>query len=51
VRAHLESEDDAYLALLDEQLSESQVRVIVENIQRMVAGSAAPTEHIAYPRL
>jgi hypothetical protein len=51
VRAHLESEDDAYLGLLDEQLSESQVRVIVENIQRMVAGSAAPTEHIAYPRL
>jgi hemerythrin-like domain-containing protein len=50
-RAHLESEDDAYLALLDEHLSESQVGVVVDNMKRMVAGSAPPTEGIAFPQL
>jgi hemerythrin-like domain-containing protein len=37
VRMHLESEDDAYLALLDEHLSESQVEMIVTNIKRITA--------------
>lgn len=40
-RAHLESEDDVYLALLDEHLSESQVNVIVENLERIVAAQPA----------
>ena len=42
VRLHLESEDDAYLSLLDEHLSESQVGVIVDNLTRVAAGNAAP---------
>lgn len=42
IRTHLEAEDAVYLALLDEHLSESQVRVIVENLERVSAGSAAP---------
>lgn len=42
VRAHLESEDDAYLPLLDAALSESQVGMVVDNLTRMAAGSAAP---------
>ncbi len=42
VRAHLESEDDTYLPLLDEALSESQVGVLVDNITRVSAGSSAP---------
>ena len=42
VRAHLESEDDVYLPLLDQALSESQVGVLVDNITRVAAGSAAP---------
>lgn len=42
VRAHLESEDDAYLPLLDSALSESQVGMVVDNLTRMAAGSAAP---------
>lgn len=41
-RVHLESEDDAYLSLLDEHLSESQVGVLVENLGRVAGGSAAP---------
>lgn len=41
-RAHLESEDDVYLPLLDESLSESQVGVLVDNLGRIAAGSAAP---------
>ena len=40
-RSHLEAEDTAYVALLDEYLSESQVGVIVENIERIVAAGAA----------
>ncbi|MCK9520673.1 MAG: hemerythrin domain-containing protein [Dehalococcoidia bacterium] len=36
-RAHLEAEDRAYIALLDEHLSESQVGVIVDNIERIAA--------------
>lgn len=35
VRSHLEAEDAAYLGLLDAHLSESQVRVVVENIERI----------------
>lgn len=42
VRAHLESEDDVYLPLLDSALSESQVGVLVDNMTRMAAGSSAP---------
>ncbi|MEO8540041.1 MAG: hemerythrin domain-containing protein [bacterium] len=42
IRAHLESEDDAYLPLLDTALSESQVTMIMDNMTRMAAGSAAP---------
>lgn len=42
VRAHLEAEDDAYLAVLDEHLSESQVAMIVDNTARVAAGSDAP---------
>ena len=42
IRAHLEAEDDAYLALLDEHLSESQVGMVVDNITRIRAGSGAP---------
>lgn len=38
VRAHLEAEDDAYLPLLDEHLSESQVGMIVDNMRRMISG-------------
>lgn len=41
-RIHLEAEDDVYLSLLDAHLSESQVGVIVENLARVAAGSAAP---------
>ena len=37
IRAHLESEDDVYLALLDEHLSESQVNVITENLERIAS--------------
>lgn len=41
-RVHLESEDDVYLSLLDEHLSESQVGVLVENLGRVAGGNAAP---------
>jgi len=41
-RGHLEAEDDAYLAVLDEHLSESQVVMVVDNMRRMVAGSGPP---------
>ena len=37
VRAHLESEDDVYLPLLDDHLSESQVGMLVDNIGRISA--------------
>ncbi len=40
VRAHLEAEDDAYLSVLDEHLSESQVGMVVDNINRIVASHA-----------
>jgi hypothetical protein len=43
-RAHLESEDDAYLTSLDGHLSESQVGMIVDNITRIVASRAAPNQ-------
>jgi hypothetical protein len=42
IRVHLEAEDDFYLTLLDEHLSESQVGVIVDNMARVAAGSSAP---------
>lgn len=35
VRLHLEAEDAAYLTLLDAHLSESQVNVICENLERV----------------
>lgn len=37
VRAHLESEDDVYLPLLDAHLSESQITWLVDNIGRISA--------------
>ncbi|MEO6397339.1 MAG: hemerythrin domain-containing protein [Tepidiformaceae bacterium] len=37
IRAHLEAEDDVYLALLDLHVSESQVTMIVDNIERISA--------------
>jgi hemerythrin-like domain-containing protein len=40
-RSHLEAEDDAYLELLDAHLSESQVGVIVDNMERIAAASRA----------
>ncbi len=39
-RAHLESEDDAYLTILDGSLSESQVVMIRDNIARIVDARA-----------
>ncbi len=39
-RAHLESEDDAYLTILDSSLSESQVVMIRDNIARIVDARA-----------
>lgn len=41
-RAHLESEDDAYLTILDSNLSESQVVMIRDNIARIVESRAQP---------
>lgn len=41
-RGHLESEDAAYLSILDEHLSESQVNVIVENLDRIASNRNAP---------
>jgi Hemerythrin HHE cation binding domain len=38
IRGHLEAEDDAYLGVLDEHLSESQVGMIVDNIGRIASG-------------
>lgn len=40
-RAHLESEDAAFLPVLDAHLSESQVNVLVENSERITAAKAA----------
>ncbi len=40
-RGHLESEDAAYLTVLDEHLSESQVGVIVDNLDRIVSAKRA----------
>jgi len=40
IRAHLEAEDDVYLTLLDDALSESQVEMIVKNIGRITAAKA-----------
>ena len=37
IRVHLEAEDDIYLQLLDEHVSESQVGMIVDNIERISA--------------
>lgn len=44
IRAHLEAEDDVYLAVLDEALSESQVEMIIKNIGRITStpGEKAP---------
>jgi hypothetical protein len=40
IRVHLESEEDAWLPLLDAHLSESQVGVVVENYGRIIAGGS-----------
>jgi hypothetical protein len=40
IRVHLESEEDAWLPLLDAHLSESQVGVVVENFVRISSGGA-----------
>jgi hypothetical protein len=42
MRAHSEAEDDAYVSLLDEALSESQVNMIIDNIARISKGGRAP---------
>jgi hemerythrin-like domain-containing protein len=41
-RGHLESEDAAYLTILDEHLSESQVGVIVDNLDRIASARRSP---------
>ncbi len=38
IRTHLDAEDVVYLSLLDEQLSESQVGMVVDNLRRMSSG-------------
>lgn len=43
-RAHLEAEDEVYLALLDEHLSESQVGVVVENLERISTNAPPPNQ-------
>lgn len=40
LRVHLESEEDAWLPLLDAHLSESQVGVVVENFGRILDGNS-----------
>ena len=42
IRAHSEAEDDAYVSVLDQALSESQVGMIIDNITRISQGAAAP---------
>jgi len=41
IRSHLEAEDAAYLALLDDHLSESQVDVVVKNMGRVSEARAS----------
>ena len=43
-RAHLEAEDEVYLTLLDEHLSESQVGVVVDNLQRIATNAPPPNQ-------
>lgn len=43
-RTHLEAEDEAYLALLDDHLSESQVGVITDNLARIATRQGKPPE-------
>lgn len=43
IQLHLEGQDAAYLALLDDHLSESQARVIVGNLERTTWQQGAPT--------
>jgi hemerythrin-like domain-containing protein len=40
IRVHLESEEDAWLPLMDAHLSESQVGGVVENVSRIMAGDS-----------
>ncbi|GAB4331238.1 MAG: hypothetical protein Kow0010_16490 [Dehalococcoidia bacterium] len=42
IRLHLESEDAAYLDLLDDHLSESQADVLVQNLGRITRQQSAP---------
>lgn len=44
VRMHLESEEDAYLGLLDEHLSESQADVIAKNLFRISTNSVPESQ-------
>jgi hypothetical protein len=48
IRAHSEAEDDAYVSLLDEALSESQVNMIIDNIARISKGGQAPEPSSEY---
>lgn len=43
-RAHLEAEDEVYLALLDEHLSESQVGVVTDNLRRIATNAPPPNQ-------
>ncbi|WP_322795125.1 hemerythrin domain-containing protein [Tepidiforma sp.] len=40
-RVHLDAEDAVFLPMLDDHLSESQVNVLVENSERIVAATAS----------
>jgi hypothetical protein len=44
IRAHNEAEDDAYVSLLDTVLSESQVGMIVDNMNRIATGGGQAPE-------
>lgn len=44
IRAHLEAEDDVYLAVLDSAVSESQVGMIIDNLVRISEAQGAAPE-------
>ena len=43
IRAHLESEDDIYLSLLDDHVSESQMGMIIDNIEPIANARRDPS--------
>jgi hypothetical protein len=49
-RVHLESEETAYFGPIADHLSESQVRVLSENLVRISAGSNAPNQDLTGDR-